>query len=108
MNVMVKSSLIEHWRARKAQVIAWYYKGKVGGGFAYCPYRLKAGPRQIKAPMWNCAVVVENEMMYHTAEACGPSALLRPEGLAIHSTMQADPAGWQITTKDKAIQQLPI
>ncbi|WP_375196272.1 hypothetical protein [Sphingobium sp.] len=110
MNIMVKSGLFEHWRAKKAQVITWYYQGKVGGGFTYWPDGLKAAPKQIKAPMWSRAVVVENEMMYHTAEASGPSALRNPEGLAINSMMRADPndpTGWQITTDGKVIQTIP-
>jgi len=110
MNIMVKSGLFEHWRARKAQVIAWYYKGRVGGGFNYWPDGPQAAPKQIKAPMWGRAVVVENEMMYHTAEANGPSALRNPAGLSIDSRMRGDPDdpdGWQIVNGDEVIQSIP-
>lgn len=110
MNMMVKSGLFQRWQARKAQVITWYYKGRVGGGFNYWPDGPQEPPRQIKAPMWGRAVVVENEMMYHTAEATGPAALRNPEGLAINSLMSADPddpTGWQITTDGKVIQKVP-
>jgi hypothetical protein len=109
MNMMVKSNLFKRWQAKKAQVIAWYYKGRVGGGFNYWPDGPQAAPKQIKGPMWGRAVVVENEMMYHTAEACGPTALRHPEGLAINSLMSADPQsadGWQITTDDRQIQRV--
>lgn len=109
-NIMVKTGLFERWRAKKAQVISWYYKGKVGGGFNYWPDGLQAAPQQIKAPMWGRAVVVENEMMYHTAEASGPAALRDPKGLAINSLMSADPedpTGWQITTDGQVIQKVP-
>jgi len=110
MNTMAKSGLFKRWQAKKAQVITWYYKGRVGGGFNYWPDGLQAPPKQINAPMWGRAVVVENEMMYHTAEACGPSALRRPEGLAFNSQMSGDPedpTGWQITTDGKVIQRVP-
>jgi len=110
MNIMVKSGLFERWRAKKAQVITWYYKGKVGGGFNYWPDGPMAEPAQLKAPMWGRAVVVENEKMYHTAEASGPAALRRPEGLAINSVISADPqdsSGWQITTNGNIIQKVP-
>ena len=70
MNTMAKSGLFKHWQARKAQVIAWYYKGRIGGGFTYWPDGPAEQPKQIHAPMWGRAVVVENEMMFHTAEAC--------------------------------------
>jgi len=110
MNIMVKSNLFEPWRAKKAQVITWYYKGQTGGGFNYWPDGPREAPQQIKAPMWGRAVVVENEKMYHTAESCGPAALRRPEGLAIDSLIEADPenpTGWQITTAGKVIQKIP-
>jgi hypothetical protein len=109
MNMMVKSGLFKRWQAKKAQVIAWYYKGRVGGGFNYWPNGPQEAPKQIKGPMWGRAVVVENEMMYHTAEANGPAALRHPEGLAINSMMSADPQaadGWQITTDDRQIQRV--
>jgi hypothetical protein len=110
MNMMVKSGLFKRWQAKKAQVITWYYKGRIGGGFTCWPDGPQAAPMQIKAPMWGRAVVVENEMMYHTAESCGPSAMRRPAGLAINSLMSADPAtadGWQITTDGEVIQRIP-
>lgn len=109
MNTMAKSGLFDHWKARKAQVIAWYYKGKIGGGFTYWPDGPQAEPKQIKAPMWGRAVVVENESMYHMAEACGASALRRPAGLAINSQISADPDsdGWNITTDGNVIQAVP-
>jgi hypothetical protein len=110
MNTMVKTGLFERWRAKKAQVITWYYQGRIGGGFTYWPKGPAQAPQQIKAPMWSRAVVVENEMMFHTAETCGPAAMRRPAGLAIHSTMQADPedaTGWQIVTDGNVIQRIP-
>lgn len=110
MNTMVKTGLFKQWQAKKAQVISWYYKGKVGGGFTYWPDGPQEAPKQIQAPMWGRAVVVENEMMFHTAQSNGPSAMRRPEGLAINSMMSADPAdpnGWQISTGDRTIQHIP-
>ena len=34
---MAKSRLFSHWQAKKGQVIGWYYKGKIGGGFNCWP-----------------------------------------------------------------------
>ena len=110
MNMMVKSGLFKHWQAKKAQVIAWYCQSRVGGGFTYWPDGLQAPPRQIHAPMWGRAVVVENEMMYHTAEANGPAALRQVPGLTIASMMGADPDspdGWQITGDGAVLQRIP-
>jgi len=109
MNTMSKSGLFKRWQARKAQVIAWYYKGRIGGGFTYWPDGPHEQPKQIHAPMWGRAVVVENEMMFHTAEACGPVSQRMPEGLAFHSVMEPDPdgpGGWRITTDGQVIQRI--
>lgn len=110
MNTMCKSGLFKRWQARKAQVIAWYYRGAVGGGFIYWPDGPTRQPSVVEAPMWGRAAVVENEMMFHTAQSNGPSALRKPEGLAFESVIEAVPdndAGWQIRTGDRVIQQVP-
>lgn len=110
MNIMVKTGLFERWQARKAQVIAWYYKGRIGGGFTYWPDGPHEQPKQLRAPMWGRAAVVENEMMFHTAEACGPADQRMPAGLAFDSLMGPDPereGAWQITTGAEVIQRIP-
>jgi hypothetical protein len=109
MNVMAKSGLFTRWQAKKGQVITWWYKGRVGGGFTYWPDGPDEAPRQIRAPMWGRGVVVEAEMTYHTAEATGPSALRRPAGLALDTVLNSEEQGdaWQLTTKGKVIQRIP-
>lgn len=107
---MAKSRLFERWRIKKTQVVAWYYQGKIGGGFNCWPNGAAAEPLQINAPMWGRAVVVENETMFHHGQACGPVAKRRPQGMDITSTFGADPAdptGWQIETFGKVIQKVP-
>ena len=107
---MAKSCLFRKWQARKGQVIAWYYKGKIGGGFNCWPDGPSGEPMQINAPMWGRAVVVENEMMFHHGQACGPVAKRQPRGLDISSTFgadPADPAGWQIETFGEVNQKVP-
>jgi hypothetical protein len=107
---MAKSGLFRRWQAKKGQVIAWYYNGTIGGGFACWPDGPQGEPMQVKAPMWGRAVVVENEMMLHHGQACGPTAMRRPAGLDITSVFGADPSdsnAWQITTDDKVIQNVP-
>jgi len=75
---MAKSGLFRRWQAKKGQVIAWYYKGKIGGGFNCWPDGPHSAPLQINAPMWGRAVVVENEMMLHHGQACGPLSMRKP------------------------------
>jgi hypothetical protein len=109
IGLMTKSALFRHWQAKKAQVLTWYYKGSIGGGFTYWPDGPRGQPKQLVAPMWGRAAVVENEVMYHGANACGPAEMRRPEGLAINSVIEGDPGsdGWRIMTDGKVIQQLP-
>ncbi len=107
---MTKSCLFQKWQAKKAQVIAWYYQGKIGGGFNCWPNGPSNEPLQINAPMWGRAVVVENEMMFHHGQAAGPVSMRKPAGLDISTTFGADPTdptGWQLETFGKVNQRVP-
>ena len=109
IGLMTKSGLFRRWQAKKAQVLTWYYKGQIGGGFTYWPDGPEGQPKQLYAPMWGRAAVVENEVMYHGANACGPEEMRKPDGLAINSLIGADPEsdGWHITTDSEIIQHVP-
>ncbi|HLG87014.1 MAG TPA: hypothetical protein VKZ79_07440 [Alphaproteobacteria bacterium] len=110
MNIMGKSGLFRPWLLKKAQVITWFYRGKIGGGFTYWPEGPRAAPKRLPAPMWNRGVVVQNEMMYHRAESNGPIEMRRPTGLAFESLFGADPDvsdGWRILTGGETIQRVP-
>lgn len=110
MNTMGKSGLFNQWMLKKAQVIAWFYHGAIGGGFTYWPDGPQAQPKRLPAPMWNRGVVVQNEMMYHRGEANGPLDMRHPQGLAFNTLWGADPEvadGWQLTTDGKVIQRIP-
>jgi len=110
MNTMTKSGLFDHWIMKKAQVITWFYPGRIGGGFTYWPQGPLEAPKRVAAPMWNKGVVVQNEMMFHRGEACGPAEQRKAPGLAFESLLGADPQtadGWQITTGGKVVQRIP-
>jgi hypothetical protein len=107
---MAKSCLFRRWQAKKGQVIAWYYKGRIGGGFNCWPNGPQGEPLRIDAPMWGRGVVVENERMFHHGQACGPVAERRPTGLDIRSVLGVDPEagdGWRITTGKVVNQRIP-
>lgn len=109
LNTMAKSGLFSRWLMKKAQVIVWFYKGEIGGGFTYWPDGPKAAPKRLAAPTWNRGVVTQNEMMFHRGEACGPIDKRMPDGLAFESLWSADPdnaEGWQITTGDRVIERV--
>lgn len=110
LNIMGKSGLFRRWIDKKAQVITWFYKGRIGGGFTYWPDGPRGAPKRLPAPIWNRGVVVQNEMMYHRGEPNGPAELRRAKGLAFHSLLSADPEvadGWQVTTDGVVIQRIP-
>ncbi len=109
MNTMNKSGLFAHWLNRKAQVITWFYQGRIGGGFTYWPQGPLEHPKRLPAPMWNRGVVVQNEMMYHRGEPNGPEAMRFPRGLAFNSQFGANPdrEDWQVTTDGHVIQTIP-
>lgn len=110
MNTMTKSGLFRHWQKKKAQIVGWFYSGSIGGGFTYWPDGPQGQPARIVQPMWNRAVVVENEMMFHRAEPNGPVDQRKPEGLALNSLFSADPDtvdDWQLSTDGKVIQKVP-
>lgn len=110
LQIMSKSGLFRRWQSKKAQVTCWFYKGSIGGGFNYWPDGPRGDPKQVTAPMWGRAVVAENEMMFHHAQATGPVAMRHPDGLDISSVIGVDPTvkdGWQIDTFGKVTQQIP-
>lgn len=109
LNSMIRSDLFKKWQMKKAQVIAWFYRGSVGGGFTYWPKGPHATPERIAAPVWNRGIVAEVERMYHRGEANGPLEQRQTKGLTIDSRFGADPDtvdGWQITTDGEVIQKI--
>jgi len=67
-------------------------------------------PKSVTAPMWGRAVVAENEMMFHHAQATGPVSMRCPAGLHISSKIGVDPTvegGWRIETFGEVTQQIP-
>lgn len=89
-------------------MLTWYYKGQIGGCFTYWPDGPLGQPKQLLAPMWRRAAIVENEVMYG-ANACGPQSMRRVDGLAISSVIHGAPTSddWQIIPNDKVVQHLP-
>ena len=109
MNTMTKSGLFQKWILKKAQIVAWFFQGTIGGGFTYWPEGPHAAPKRVASPMWNRAVVSQNEMMFHRGEANGPLEKRQPKGLSIDSLLHPDPEiadGWLVKTGDTVIQTI--
>lgn len=109
LNSMAKSGLFTRWMAKKAQVITWFYRGQVEGGFTYWPDGVNGPAQRLHAPMWNRGVVVQNENMFHKGDDIGPMELRGNEGLAYQSLCEADPdreGHWRVTTDGRVIKQI--
>jgi hypothetical protein len=108
LGTMAKSGLFERWQAKKVQILAWFYKGNIGG-FTYWPEGPNMPSRRMQMPLWNKGVIVQNELMFHKADSTGPKALRTKEGLSVHSLIEHDPDtdDWRITTDGKVVQQIP-
>jgi len=51
-----------------------------------------SAPARVQSPIYNRAVVVQNEMLVHRGEGNGPVERRRPDGLAFESVFTGDPA----------------
>lgn len=70
---MGNSRLFERWALPVPAALAWYYRG-IGGEFEYWPNGTTFPPEVMRPPLWNRAVVSDNDYMYHRVAAQG-----RPE-----------------------------
>jgi hypothetical protein len=90
-----------------AQVITWF-SHDANSGFTYWPNGPLAAPARVQSPIYNRAVVVQNEMLVHRGEASGPVERRRPAGLAFDSVFTGeagDPDGWIVKTGDQVIER---
>ncbi|WP_236613053.1 hypothetical protein [Sphingobium quisquiliarum] len=106
-SVMGRSGLFKDYLIKMAQVITWFSHDPASG-FTYWPNGPLAKPARVQAPIYNRAVVVQNEMLVHRGEANGPVERRRPAGLAFDSVFtgeQGDSDGWVVKTGDQVIER---
>ncbi len=108
--VMAKSGLFDRWEVPTGQVITYFYRSEVDGGFTYWPEGPAAPPQRIAAPFWNDAVVVHNPRMFHRGEASGPvQRRANPPEFRLDSVIAAeDPQHWVIRNGDQVIARHPV
>jgi hypothetical protein len=97
------SGLFHAWAIPVASALAWFYEGE-GGAFEYWPQGL-AGPVCVaRSPYSNCAVLADNEYMYHRVGQIG-----RPEEFLPGNTVDYDARlhlvdrRWEIRAGDRLI-----
>jgi hypothetical protein len=73
---MARSGLFARWAVRTATAVVWFYGGR-GGALSYWPEG-PAGPRRSIDPVFNTALVGNNDVMFHRVEAVGDPDRWRP------------------------------
>ncbi|MCB0997108.1 MAG: hypothetical protein KDB21_18565 [Acidimicrobiales bacterium] len=99
---MRRSGLFDRWHVPVAVAVIWFYAG-AGGRYTYWPAGPDADPVTTDSPAWNCAVMGENDTMFHTGHDPRP-AHSRPEGLGPSSVLTVDPATpdvWLVVDGDR-------
>lgn len=106
-SIMGRSGLFSDYLIKMAQVITWF-SHDAESGFTYWPNGPLEKPARVQSPIYNRAVVVQNEMLVHRGEGNGEMARRHPEGLAFNSVFTGDPDdrdGWVVKTDGKVIER---
>lgn len=72
LHLMHRSGLFESHRVDIATAVSWFYAGD-RGEFEYWADGPASPPRRVEAPLDNCAVVGDNEIMFHRVAPIGPA-----------------------------------
>lgn len=70
LSCMGNSDLFHDWAVPIASTLSWFYNG-AGGDFEYWPDGPEAPSKLIRPPLWNVAVVSDNEYMWHRVGQVG-------------------------------------
>jgi hypothetical protein len=108
-SVMAKSGLFDAWEVKAGQVISYYYRSDIDGGFTYWPNGPDQAPERFAAPFWNSGIITDNQHMYHRGEACGPRHKRElPSGTTLQSVLQSDGGdGWNVVDGDRVVAHYP-
>lgn len=104
--IMSKCGLFDEWEVTSAQILTYFNKSDIDGGFTYWPDGPDRAPARFAAPFWNTAFLTDNSRMYHRRESNGPRDQRDYPGLEITSELHSMPGGqWSIRNGDKEIRR---
>jgi hypothetical protein len=89
LRVMGFSGLFEAWRVFRIGAISWFYEGP-GGNFDYWPEGLDGPMSSEQPPFGNCALIADNDRMYHRI---GPIGGLNPDMPRMSAAAEIQPDG---------------
>ncbi len=102
LSCMGYSDLFHDWAVPIASTLSWFYKG-AGGDFEYWPDGPDAPSKLVQPPLWNVAVVSDNEYMWHRVGPVGrPGEQKKPGDISrecrLHASAQG---GWEMHDRGK-------
>lgn len=103
---MHHSELFGRWSVPVASALTWFYRG-VGGGLEYWPEGPQRPSARVEPPLWNVAMVCDNEYMFHRVEGIGlPAAWIAPGQMSGHEDLawSAD-GGWDMTEAGRVVRR---
>ena len=97
------SGLFHAWAIPVASAITWFYDGE-GGAFEYWPDGLDAPSCSVRTPYTNCAVLADNEYMYHRVGQIGrPDEFLPDNEVAYDARLHLVDRRWEIRCADRRV-----
>ncbi|MEE2031112.1 hypothetical protein [Rhodococcus chondri] len=104
--IMSKCGLFDEWEVKSAQVLTYFNRSDIDGGFTYWPDGPDEDPARISAPFWNTAFLTDNSRMYHRREGNGARDQRDYPELDITTELHSTPDGqWSIRNGDKEIRR---
>jgi hypothetical protein len=104
--IMSKCGLFEEWEVKSAQVLTYFNRSDIDGGFTYWPEGPDEDPARVAAPFWNTAFLTDNSRMYHRREANGARDQRDYPELDMTTELHATADGeWSIRNGDKEIRR---
>ena len=106
---MGRSGLCERWAIRVASALCWFHLG-ADGGFEYWPDGPGAPSRLEAMPLWNAALVSDNDRMRHRTREVGPASERLPRGrLRRSARLHAhSDGGWEICDGAEGVVRWPF
>ena len=97
LSCMGYSDLFHDFAVPIASTLSWFYPGS-GGDFEYWPDGPGAPSKRVQPPLWNVAVVSDNEYMWHRVGPVGPERDRKRPGEVSRDArlLTASGGGWEL------------